>query len=65
MKRKMRKLKKVLLWISLTNLKLFNLLLKLRHQTLLVLQFGLKLTRLKVFPSVDMDRDRQRQEDTE
>lgn len=39
----------VLPWISPTHLKLFHLLLKLSHQTLLILHFRLKLTQIKVF----------------
>lgn len=52
--------KHVLFWICTTNLKLFDFLLKLSGQILLILHFRLKLTQLKVF-SLGRCEERQRE----
>lgn len=44
-------------WISLTNLKFLQFLLKLNDQTLLIFDFGLKMSQLNVF-SLESEREK-------
>lgn len=46
------------LWIGLANLKLLQFLLKLNDQTLLILDFGLKMSQLNVF-SLESEREKE------
>ena len=48
--------KHLLFWICLTNLKLFDPLLELGNQTLLILHFRLKLDQLKIFSLGSCDK---------
>lgn len=50
-----------MVWISLTNLKFFQFLLKLNDQTLLIFDFGLKMSQLNVF-SLESEKEKEEQD---